>query len=379
MAQRHSKIMLDTSLLFAIFALLGVGLVLVASASMPLALNQMHTGFFYFIKQLVFAVLGCVAMGVMLYIPTRTYAEVRWAWLIIAGVLLILVLLPGIGTTVNGSRRWIHFGPIAIQVSEVVKLCAVMYLSGYLVQHAKSVQETVEGVLKPLGLLLVLGLLLLLEPDFGATVVMFLTAFGMMFMARMPVKWFLLLIGAGAIASSLLVFLSPYRLARLTGFLHPWMNQYDTGYQLTQSLIAFGRGGISGVGLGESIQKWFFLPEAHTDFILAIGGEEWGLIGAVALVFLYALLMWRGLQIARQSHLLDQLYDAYLAYGITFWMGLQMVVNFGVNLGLLPTKGLTLPLISYGGSSLLVDMIALGILLRVDLQNRWAVRTNDAA
>ncbi len=364
---------LDAVLLFSIFALLAIGLVLVASASMPLALSQGHAGFFYFIKQLSFAILGCMAMGGIIFIPTQKYAEYRWAWLIIAGVLLILVLVPGIGSTVNGSRRWIHFGPIALQVSEIVKLCAVMYLSGYLVEHARSVQETIEGVLKPLGLLMIFAILLLLEPDFGATVVVFLTAFGMMFMARMQIRWFVLLISCGAIASALLVLLSPYRLARLTGFLHPWVNQYDTGYQLTQSLIAFGRGGIFGVGLGESIQKWFYLPEAHTDFILAIGGEELGLIGALVIMSLYALLMWRGLQIARTAHLAEKLYDAYLAYGITFWMGLQMVVNFGVNLGLLPTKGLTLPLISYGGSSLLIDMIALGILLRVDLQNRWRI------
>lgn len=360
---------LDRSLLFSIFCLLGLGLVLVASASMPLALHQGYSGFFYFYKQLVFAFLGCIAMGLIIFIPTAIYANYRWAWLIIAGILLLLVLVPGIGSAVNGSRRWIHVGPIALQVSEIVKLCVVMYLSGYLVEHAASVRETMEGVIKPLGLLLVLGVLLLLEPDFGATVVVFSTAFGMMFMARIQVRWFVLLLACGAMASALLVFLSPYRLARLTGFLHPWMNQYDSGYQLTQSLIAFGRGGIFGMGLGQGIQKWFYLPEAHTDFILAIGGEELGLIGVLVILGLYVLLMWRGLQIARKAHLAERLYDAYLAYGISFWMVLQMVVNFGVNLGLLPTKGLTLPLISYGGSSLLVDMIALGILLRVDLQN----------
>jgi len=363
---------LDRSLLFAMFALLGMGLVFVASASMPLALHQGHSGFYYFDKQLAFAFLGLITVGIVLFIPTELYAQNRWIWLGLGGFLLLLVLVPGIGSTVNGSRRWIHFGPIALQVSEIVKLCVVMYIAGYLVEHAVSVRETVIGVLKPLGLLLIFGVLLLLEPDFGATVVVFATTLGMMFMARIQIRWFALLILGAVIASGFLVFLSPYRLARLTGFLHPWMNQYDTGYQLTQSLIAFGRGGFFGVGLGESLQKWFYLPEAHTDFILAILGEELGLLGGIFILGLYMVLIWRGLQIARAAHLKDKLYDAYLAYGISFWMGLQMVVNFGVNLGLLPTKGLTLPLMSYGGSSLLVDLAALGILLRIDLQNKWA-------
>lgn len=365
---------LDRSLLFSMFALLAMGLVFVVSASMPLALHQGHSGFYYFDKQLAFAILSLLAIGLIIFIPTEMYSRHRWAWLVIAGILLLLVLVPGIGSTVNGSRRWIHFGPIALQVSEIVKLCVVMYISGYLVEHMKAVRETMAGVLKPLGILLIFGVLLLLEPDFGATVVVFATTLGMMFMARIPVRWFVLLILAGVIASGFLVFLSPYRLARLTGFLHPWMNQYDTGYQLTQSLIAFGRGGFFGVGLGESLQKWAYLPEAHTDFILAIIGEELGLIGSIFILGLYIVLIFRGLQIARTAHLTNQLYDAYLAYGISFWMGLQMVVNFGVNLGLLPTKGLTLPLISYGGSSLLVDMAALGILLRVDLQNKFRAK-----
>ena len=361
---------LDRVLFFSILSLLGLGLILVATASMPLNFSEGHDGLFYFYKQLIFGILSLLVLFFLIGVPTEYYRRYRIGWLILGGVLLLLVLVPGIGTAVNGSRRWIHFGPVALQVSEIVKLCAVMYLSGYLVEHGNAVREKILGFLKPLGLLLVLGILLLLEPDFGATVVVFLTALGMMFMARMPIKWFVFLIGCAVILSALLVFLSPYRLARLTGFLHPWVNQYDTGYQLTQSLIAFGRGGLWGTGLGQGLQQWFYLPEAHTDFVLAIGGEELGFIGLCVILFLYLILIWRGLQIARAAHLKNSLYDAYLAYGMTFWMGLQMVVNFGVNLGLLPTKGLTLPLISYGGSSLLVDMMALSILLRVDWQNK---------
>ena len=203
-----------------------------------------------------------------------------------------------------------------------------------LVEHGQAARETFIGVAKPIAVLLGFGVLLLLEPDFGASVVIFATAFGVMFMVGIKVRWFLILIGLAVIASLLLVYLSPYRLARLTGFLHPWANQYGSGYQLTQSLIAFGRGGILGAGLGESVQKLFYLPEAHTDFILAIAGEELGLIGVLTILGLYIMLIWRGLRIARQSHLLEHLFNAYLAYGITFWLGPQMIVNFGVNISI---------------------------------------------
>lgn len=361
---------LDKTLLFVVLAILGTGLVMVASASMPIATYHHQFGFYFFIKQFIFAMLGIIAAFVAINIPTELYNRFRAAWLVIAIVLLCLVLVPGIGRAVNGSRRWIHIGPIALQVSELVKLCAVMYISGFLVQHGDEARETFIGVLKPLGMLAVMGVLLLLEPDFGATVVVFVTVLGVMFMAGIRIRWFLILIAMGIVACTLLVYLSPYRLARLTGFLHPWANQYGSGYQLTQSLIAFGRGGIFGDGLGNSIQKLFYLPEAHTDFILAITGEELGFVGIFSLLALYAILIWRGLKIAQLAQKLDQLFDAYLAYGITFWLGLQMIVNYGVNLGLLPTKGLTLPFISYGGSSLLIDCAVIGILLRIHLQNQ---------
>lgn len=361
---------LDKTLLFVVFAILGTGLVMVASASMPIANYHHQMGFYFFIKQFIFAILGLIAAFVALNIPTDLYQRYRTAWLVVGIVLLVVVLVPGIGRSVNGSRRWIHLGPIALQVSELVKLCAVMYISGFLAQHGDEARETFMGVLKPLGLLAVMGVLLLLEPDFGATVVVFVTVLGIMFMAGIRIRWFLLLILIAAIGSGLLVYLSPYRLARLTGFLHPWQNQFGSGYQLTQSLIAFGRGGIFGDGLGNSIQKLFYLPEAHTDFILAITGEELGFVGIFTLLCLYAVLIWRGLKIAQLAQKLGQIFESYVAYGITFWLGLQMIVNYGVNLGLLPTKGLTLPFISYGGSSLLIDCAVIGILLRIHLQNQ---------
>jgi cell division protein FtsW len=243
-------------------------------------------------------------------------------------------------------------------------------MANYLVRHGNEARQSLKGVVKPMVALASMGLLLLLEPDFGATVVLFVTALGMMFMGGVRIRWFSILIACAVLAVVLLVIFSPYRLARLTGFLHPWDNQLDTGYQLTQSLIAFGRGGIFGVGLGNSIQKLFYLPEAHTDFVFAIIAEELGLIGVLLLLGLFIVLVWRGLSIARIAHLQKEMFDAYLAYGITFWLGMQVVVNIGVNVGLLPTKGLTLPFISYGGSSLVVDCMAAALLLRVDYQNK---------
>lgn len=374
----NPSLTLDKTLLTVVFAILATGLVMVASASMPLATHQHHMGFYYFIKQFVFAILGLIAAFIAINIPTKFYSQFRGAWLALGIILLILVLIPGIGRSVNGSRRWIHLGPIALQVSEIVKLCAVMYISGFLVEHGKAARETFIGVIKPLGFLAVMGVLLLLEPDFGATVVVFVTVLGVMFMAGIRLRWFIILIALGVIASALLVYLSPYRLARLTGFLHPWATQYTTGYQLTQSLIAFGRGGIFGDGLGNSIQKLFYLPEAHTDFILAITGEELGFVGIFSLLILYAVMIWRGLKIAQTAERLGQIYESYLAYGISFWLGLQMIVNYGVNLGLLPTKGLTLPFVSYGGSSLLIDCAVIGLLLRIHLQNQVVSQQQSA-
>lgn len=361
---------LDSGLLFAIFTLLGIGLVMVLSSSIVVAQHNNGNCFYFFNKQAIFAIGGIVAMIGVLYVPTRFWEKFGSKWLIIAFVLLVLVLIPGIGVVVNGSRRWIQLGPIAIQVSELVKLCGVMYMSHYLLHYGQSVRAGLEGVIKPMAVLGILGILLLLEPDFGATVVLFTTVIGMMFVAGVQVRWFSLLIVAAAIAVVGLVIFSPYRLARLTGFLHPWDNQLDTGYQLTQALMAFGRGGWFGVGLGNSVQKLFYLPEAHTDFVLAIIAEELGFIGVIVLLALFGLLVWRGLTVARRAHIDKQIFDAYLAYGVTFWLGLQVVVNVGVNIGLLPTKGLTLPFISYGGSSLVVDCIASAMLLRVDYQNK---------
>ncbi|MFT6834721.1 MAG: cell division protein FtsW, partial [Francisellaceae bacterium] len=259
---------------------------------------------------------------------------------------------------------------INLQVSEVVKLCGLMYFSGYLVKYGDYARNSVWGVIKPVSLLGILAVLLLLEPDFGATVVLFTVIFGIMFLGGVRLRWFVSLIVAVSVAATFLILHSPYRMARFTGFLDPWVNQYGSGYQLTQSLIAFGRGHWFGLGFGESVQKLFYLPEAHTDFIIAIISEELGLIGVVILLMLYGVLVWRGLSIANQAQKLERLFEAYISYGIVFWISFQVLVNVGVNIGMLPTKGLTLPLISYGGSSLLMMCFALGILLRIDFENK---------
>jgi len=364
------EIQLDSYLLLSVGTLMLFGLVMVASASMPVAQHNMGNPYYFLIRQMVFAIIAMVGVVAMLRIPINTLQRFGGMWLVLALILLIAVLIPGIGHEVNGSRRWIHIYPIALQVSEAVKLCTVIYIADYLSRHRDAVRNTLMGVVKPLLVLGLLSVLLLLEPDFGAVVVVFITALGMMFMAGVRLRWFYIVMGLAVTAAVLLVLFSPYRLARLTGFLHPWQNQFDTGYQLTQSLMAFGRGGIFGVGLGNSLQKMFYLPEAYTDFILAVIGEELGLIGVLCVLGLFVVVICRGLSIGRRAHKMHHLFVAYMSYGVTFWLGLQVMVNFGVNIGLLPTKGLTLPFISYGGSSLVIDCIAVAILLRCDLENK---------
>jgi cell division protein FtsW len=365
---------LDKILLFSVLALVALGLIAVTSSSMPTSIWQGQGSFYYFFKQGVFAIVGALALWGALYLPTSSYQNLFRVWLVAAFILLIMVLIPHIGHAVNGSKRWILLGPIAIQVSEFVKLFGVLFIAQYLIQYRESVFEKPFGVLIPIGILGVFGILLLLEPDFGATVVLFVTCFGMMFMAGVRARWFILFVALGAVIVPALVILSPYRMARFTGFLHPWDTAYSTGYQLTQSLIAFGQGGIFGVGLGNSVQKLFYLPEANTDFVLAIFAEELGLLGVLVLLLLYVLVVWRGLFIARRASLLNRLFASYVAYGLTFWIALQVIVNVGVNIGLLPTKGLTLPFMSYGGSSLVVDALVIGILLRIDLENQAEIK-----
>jgi len=279
--------------------------------------------------------------------------------------LLCLVLLPGVGYEVNGSTRWVRFGSINLQVSEPARLCLLIYLAGYVVRQQKALRERFVGFLRPMLVLSFGCALLLAEPDFGAAIVLLATALVMLFVAGARIRDFILFFSTAVVAMIALALTSVYRMKRLTGFLDPWADPFNSGFQLTQSLIAIGRGEWFGVGLGNGVQKLFYLPEAHTDFVFAVFAEEFGLLGSVVLIVLFLALLWRVFKLAMRATESERFFEAYLAMGLGTWLGLQAFINIGVNMGLLPTKGLTLPLISYGRSSLIVAMIAIGLLLRI--------------
>lgn len=335
------------------------------SASMVVSDRQYGYPFHFLLHQMVYLGMGVVLTWLVIYVPLRVWEKVGGYLLLLSFILLILVLIPHIGRRVNGSIRWLSLGPFSLQVSEFVKLASVIFLAGYLVRRDEEVRTQISGFVKPMILLSVLAVLLLLEPDFGATAVIMATAVAMMFLAGVRLWQFIVLLMLVAGGLAVIAVSSPYRLLRLTTFLHPWAHQFDSGYQLTQSLIAFGRGGIFGVGLGNSIQKLFYLPEAHTDFIFAVLGEELGLLGELTVIGLFVVLIWRMLRIGRDAQRADFGFAAYMAYGFALWIGFQAMINIGVNIGMLPTKGLTLPLMSYGGSSMLVNCVVIGIMLRI--------------
>ncbi len=360
---RHGQFSLDPWLLGSALALLALGLVMVSSASISIADRQVGAPFYYLWRQLAFVAVGLLA-GYCALRVRLVYLERLGPWFLLFGATLLVVVL-FIGREVNGSTRWLAMGPFNFQPSELMKLAMVVYLAGYLVRRGNEVRASVKGFLKPMLLVGIIGLLLMLEPDFGAAVVITATVLGMMFLGgvrlwQFGVLFVLLLAGMGALAWS-----SPYRLARVTSFANPWADPYNSGFQLTQSLIAFGRGEWLGVGLGGSIQKLFYLPEAHTDFLFAVLAEELGLLGALTVIGLFALLVWRAFVIGQSALAAGNRFGAYLSFGLGMWLGLQAFINLGVNMGLLPTKGLTLPLMSYGGSSIVVSCIACALLLRV--------------
>ncbi len=356
---------LDSWILCSALLLVGLGLLMVTSASMAVSGREFDAPFHFLWRQLIHFCLGIFLAFIAVRVNLEWWQRTSVIWLVVGIVLLALVLVPGIGRHVNGSIRWINLGPISLQVSELAKFSVILYLASYLVRRSEEVQTRVIGFIKPMLILGLVALLLLLEPDFGAMVVIMATSLAMMFLAgvRLWQYAFLFLVVATGLAG--LAFSSPYRLARLTGFLHPWANQFDSGYQLTQSLIAFGRGGIFGVGLGDSIQKLFYLPEAHTDFVFAVLAEELGLLGGIAVVILFGVLVGRAMWLGRKAYQLEDFFAAYLAYGLGLWIAFQAMVNIGVNAGLLPTKGLTLPLMSYGGSSVLINCVVVAVLLRI--------------
>ncbi len=360
----------DRWFIFTVLSLIGLGLLMVASASIVVSDQQWHQPFYFLYKQLIFLVFGILLGSIVVQFEIAFWEKSGGVVLIGSMLLLALVLFPGIGHSVNGSMRWIGLGFIGLQVSELAKFAVVIYMAGYLLRFNEEIKTTISGFLKPMAVLGVILLLLIKEPDFGAAVVIMATALGMMFLAGMRVRQFVLLLIVVLVLLSVVAISAPYRMQRLTSFLNPWAHPFNSGYQLTQSLIAFGRGGWFGVGLGNSIQKMFYLPEAQTDFLFAVIAEELGLAGVIAVIALFSFLVMRIFFIGRRSQKLGQHFAGYMAYGFGLWIAIQFAVSIGVNSGILPTKGLTLPLMSYGGSSMLVNCITIAVLLRIDYENR---------
>lgn len=372
---------LDPVIMVVSLSLLSIGLVMVASASISIADRNLSNPFYYLQRQMAFTIIGLMAAAFVYRIRLVQWEKSGVALLVFALFLLVLVLIPGVGKTVNGSTRWISLGLLNLQVSEVVKLFLLIYVAGYLVRHGEQVRTSVWGFLKPMLMVGLAGLLLLLEPDFGSTVVIMGTVLAMTFLGGVRFSQFALFLALFGASALMLVISSPYRMERLTSFMNPWADPFDTGFQLTQSLIAIGTGGWLGTGLGGSVQKLFYLPESHTDFLFAVLSEEFGFVGVCLVISLYTVLFMRSFKIGLQAEKSGNRFAAYLAYGIGIWLALQAVINMGVNMGLLPTKGLTLPLMSYGGSSLVISCMAIGLLLRIHLEcsegaKQAAVRNN---
>jgi cell division protein FtsW len=364
-AHLKTSIKIDPVMLLIVATLLLGGFVILASASITVSDNVAGRPFFYVERQLLAALLGGAAAFACLMLPMRVWQALSPVMLLVSLALLCLVLVPGIGVEVNGATRWMRIGFMNLQASEPARLCLLIFLAGYAVRQQKNLRERFVGFLRPMLVLIAVCGLLLAQPDFGAAIVLLATALIVLFVAGARIRDFLLFFSAALAAMTMLALTSPYRMKRLTAFLDPWADPFDSGFQLTQSLIAIGRGEWFGVGLGGSVQKLFYLPEAHTDFVFAVFAEEFGLLGSLLLVGLFLALFWRIFKLARRAADAECYFEAYLAIGIGTWLGLQAFINVGVNMGLLPTKGLTLPLISYGRSSLIVTMAAIGLLMRI--------------
>jgi cell division protein FtsW len=360
----------DRWLLGAVTMLLALGLVMVYSATVAGGAQSLDTNFHHLHQHAMHILLGLVLAGCAVWTRPSWWERSSKPLLAVALLLLVVLLLPGIGLTVNGSTRWLAVGPIRMQPAEVAKLCMVIYAAGYLTRKRESLGDFTQGVLIIGIVLAALALLLLLQPDFGSSVVITVTVGAMLFLGGIRFWHFLLCLLVGITATVVLAYIEPYRWARVTSFLNPWSDPYDSGFQLTQALIAFGRGEWLGVGLGESIQKLYYLPHANNDFLLAVIAEELGVAGVLAVIGLFGIVLWRAFAIARRAELAGKVYAARLAQGLGLLLIFQAIVNMGVNMGVLPTKGLTLPFMSYGGSSMLSSCVAVGLLLMVDRDSR---------
>jgi len=362
---RPRSFVFDGVLLSSVAAILLLGLVMMTSASVSIADRQVHEPLYYLEREMIGAALGVVAALIAMAIPASVWERLAMPLLLFAFLLLIIVLIPGVGHEVNGSRRWLRFGAMSFQTSELARVLLLTYLASYVVRKQAELKQELKGFLKPLGVLMGAAALLLLQPDFGAATVLMATGLSVLFLAGVKLRHFFALVALAAGGMAVIAVTSAYRLKRLTAFLDPWADPFNSGFQLTQSLIAIGRGELFGVGLGSSVQKLFYLPEAHTDFVFAVLAEELGLVGVLVTLVLFMTLVWRAFHISRLAAEAGLAFQAYCASGFGVWLALQTFVNVGVNLGLLPTKGLTLPLMSYGPSSVLVTLGWLGLLMRI--------------
>ena len=373
-AGRDRGLQMDPVLIGIVLSILLLGLVMVTSASISIASHDGGDPFGYVRQQLLLALGGMALAAVLCCVPTSLMQQYATPLLALAGLMLIVVLVPGLGHEVNGSRRWLRIAGFNLQASEVARILVLSWIASYAVRREKELRESLTGLALPLVVTAGFCAALMLEPDFGAATVLFVTAFGVLFIAGARLRYVLLCVVLAGGAFGVLMVSASYRMRRLTSFMDPWEHAFDSGFQLTQSLIAIGRGQWFGVGLGDSVQKLSYLPEAHTDFLFAVLAEELGLAGVLLTLLLFLALVWRVLQIARRAADAGLKFQSYLAAGFAIWVGMQALINMGVNMGVLPTKGLTLPMMSYGRSSLLVTLAWLGIVLRVNHEVGVAAR-----
>ena len=359
----------DIHFVLAACALACLGLLLVASSSIEVASDRHGQPFSFAVKHGLFLAIASVGSVVAYLIPTRWWYHYATHFLMLSMILLAIILIPGIGLTVKGATRWLDLGFFNLQPSEFAKFTMMLFLASYLVRRLEEVRRQFSGFVKPMAVVGLIAVLLLMEPDYGTLLVLSCAVMGVLLLAGAPFTQYLVFGSALALGLVFLAVIEPYRFERIETIFNPWADRYGAGYQLTQALLAFGRGGLFGMGLGNSVQKLFYLPEAHTDFVFAILAEELGLVGALSTVAVMTYLIWRGLLIGRRAELGDRPFAAYFTYGLVLLIALQILINLGVNIGLAPTTGLTLPLLSYGGSSLVMTAVSLGVIARISADN----------
>ena len=357
---------LDKTLLFSTVSLICIGFLMVSSASLHLGLARMDSLFYYPSRQLLHITIGLIVASIIYSLPMRLWETYGTQLFFIGIVLLVLVLIPGIGIKVNGSTRWLALPGFRFQVSEAVKFSVVIYMAGFITRHSEIVTNSAYGLIRPVCFLATAASLLLMEPDMGSAVVIMVIAMGMMFLGGAKLKQFAVLLGLTAALGVLAIVLSEYRQRRMNSFLHPWEDPFGDSFQIVQAFIAFGRGEWLGVGLGAGVQKLFYLPEAHTDFLFSVLGEELGFVGVLSVILLFTVIVWRAFVIGVMAEELGQRFSAFIAYGLGIWFAFQSFVNIGVNMGVLPTKGLTLPFMSYGGGSMIIMCSAIALLYRIN-------------